>query len=178
MTVAHIDQRLLSVAPKPQNSRFELRIHDIEPEDLEPLGDRYIVEVIDFDESKVLLGQLLVVTQQPKTAGNPNADPNVEGRGVFAAVVVEKGNGHLLGLPDPRVVVTYSPQHAQMIERVSADVPMFCEPGDVVFVDHNARGRGFKILGKECRVINQIDILARYKKMQLKRTEDGGWEPQ
>jgi co-chaperonin GroES (HSP10) len=160
-----------------EQKRFELKIHEIAPEDIEPLGDRYVVEVIEIDE-KVELGQLLIVTQSPEKGadGNPLADPTVERRGVIAAVVLRKGNGHLLGLPDWAVVKQNVNGIGQSVERPKAQVPMFFEPGDVVFIDHNARGRALKILGRECRIINQIDVLARIDGIRLQRDADGNWE--
>jgi len=137
------------------SSRYELKIHEVAPEDIEPLGDRYVVEVIDIDE-KIELGQILVVTQQPKEDNSPMADPTVERRGVLAAVVVSVGNGHLLGIKD--------------------EVPMFYSVGDCVLVDHNAKGRALKIVGRECRIVNQIDCLARLP-MRLVRV-DGEWIPE
>jgi len=168
-TIASIDPtaRALLAVPKP---RFELKIHEIAPENIEPLGDRYVVEVIELDE-KVQLGSLLVVTQQAaERPRDPLADPTVERRGVLAAVVIRAGNGHLLGLPDPRLVVR------EHIEAESADVPMFYSPGDVVLIDHSAKGRALKIVGRECRILNQLDCLARIEGIRLRRTDDGTWE--
>jgi len=182
--LAHLDPRVTALRAAP--NRYELKIHEVNPEAIIPNGDRYLVEVIEIDE-KILLGQLLVVTQAPEDRGGPMADPNVERRGVLAAVIVTAGNGHLLGLPDPRIAVansfaasdggsvTYS-RGSDTVERHPADVPMFYEPGDVVFVDFNARGRALKILNRECRLVNQIDVLAKLKGKRLKRTTDGGWE--
>lgn len=164
------------IADTALSGRYELRIHDIAPEDIVPNGDRYVVEVIDIDE-KVLLGQLLIVTQAeaPKDPNNPMADPQVERRGVLAAVIVSVGNGHLLGLPDPKLVV--GGEQNSWVQRESADVPMFFSPGDVVFVDHNAKGRALQILKRECRIVNQIDILGSVPKLRLKHTDDG-WQPE
>jgi co-chaperonin GroES (HSP10) len=158
-----------------------LKIHELRPEDIEPNGDRYVVEVIDIDE-KIELGRILVVTQQPKMdPRDPQADPTLEQRGVMVAVVVRAGNGHLLGLPDHKLAVLQRNPHPntsgyEEIMVAPADVPMFFEPGTVVFVDHNAKGRALKILGRECRIVNQIDILAALPSMKLRRSDDGGWE--
>lgn len=159
--------RLLRIATAP---RFELQIHEIAPEDVVPLGDRYVIEVITFDE-KVELGSMLVVTQETTThPSDPKADPTIERRGVIAGVIVRAGNGHLLGLPDPALV------KGDRVVRESADVPMFCEPGDVVLVDHSAKGRALKIVGREVRIVGQLDVLARLEGYRLRRTSDGGWE--
>jgi hypothetical protein len=152
-------------------TRFQLKLHDIAPERFIPNGDRYVVEEIDIDEA-IEFGQLLVLVQpKPKKEGDPQADPNVENRGVLAAVIVAVGNGHLLGLPDPGLM-----RSSDDVERFSADVPMFYKHGDVVLVDWNAKGRNLKIVGRECRIVGQIDVLAAVEGVRLKRTTDGGWE--
>jgi hypothetical protein len=151
--------------------RFQLRIHEIQPEDILPNGDRYTVEVIEMAE-QVLLGSLLVVTQTPSEPGGPQSDPAVERRGVFAAVVIRAGNGHLLGLPDQDHVLTTT--KGDRIERTWASVEMFFKPGDVLLIDHNARGRALMIVGREVRLVNQIDILAKVDGVRLERV-DGAW---
>lgn len=155
---------------------FELDIHELDPKEMEPIGDRYIVEELAVNE-KVLFGSLLVVTNAPPSPDddprNPQANPNVERRGVMAAVVISKGNGHLLGLPDPRIAVSAA-SGASKIERTSADVPMFLEHGDVVLVDKNMKGRALQIAGRLLRVVSQIDCLVKLK-VRLK-FKDGKWE--
>ena len=37
---------------------------------------------------------------------------------------------------------------------------MFFHPEQVVFVDKNMRGRALRMVGREIRIINQIDVLA------------------
>lgn len=151
--MAYLDPRAKKLLG--DSKRFELKIHEVSPEDIEPNGDRYVVEVINLDE-KIELGQLLVVTQDPNAdPKDPMANPLLEKRGVLAAVIITKGNGHLLGL--------------------EASVPMFYEPGDVVLVDANMKGRAIRILGREARIVNQIDILARLSGIRLQRVDDT-WE--
>jgi co-chaperonin GroES (HSP10) len=160
-------------APRPRG-KFQLLIHSVALEDIEPLGDRYVLETIDLDE-KIELGRILVVTQDAiRDPRDPSSDPRLENRGVIAGVIVRAGNGHLLGLPDPAFVAAGG---GDELLRGSADVPMFCEPGDVVLVDHNAKGRALKILGREGRVINQIDVLAKIEGIRLRRVGDE-WEPE
>jgi co-chaperonin GroES (HSP10) len=163
----------LIAAPRATAPRFLLKLHETEPEDIEPLGDRYVVEVIDIDES-VEFGQLLVITQAtPQRPGDPQADPTIENRGVLAAVVIRAGNGHLLGLPDiPRPNAPHKAEADH--EMLWSAVPMFMEPGDVVLVDHNAKGRALKIVGRECRIVSQIDCLAKIEGVRLKR-ENRTW---
>lgn len=166
--MAHVDPRIIGASPSVP--RFELKIHDIAPEDIIPNGDRYVVEVLDVDETKLAFANLLVVTQAKVKPGDPQADPNIEPRGVIPAVVVTKGNGHLLGLSDhPR---NGNHQH----EREWASVPMFYDIGDIVLIDHNGRGRALKIHGRESRIVNQIDVLGHIPKLKLTRTEDGRWK--
>jgi len=177
--------RALLAATKP---RVQLKIHEIKPEDIEPNGDRYCIEAIDFDET-IELGSLLVITQpvpQKDEYGreipdsHPQADPTIERRGVIAGIIITAGNGHLLGLPDPGVAVTKQGPHGapmgDLLTRVPADVPMFFKPGDVVLIDHNAKGRALKIVGREYRIVGQIDILARVNGIRVRRNDDGDWE--
>lgn len=158
--------------------KFELRIHTVALEDIEPLGDRYVIEEIALDE-KIELGRILVVTQPAiRNPSDPQADPTIENRGVIAGVIIRAGNGHLLGLsdypPDP-VILPGDVEVGQT--RPWASVPMFHSPGDVVLIDHNAKGRALKILGREGRIVNQIDVLARIEGVRLKRVGDE-WEPE
>lgn len=153
----------------PSNERFELKIHEVSPENIAPNGDRYVVEVIDLDEN-IQLGQILIVSQDPNiNPRDPSANPTIEQRGVLAAVVIRGGNGHLLGLPDTATATT-----SDRIVRTAADVPMFFEAGDVVLVDRNAKGRALKIVGRECRIVNQIDVLAKIDGVRLVR-DDNAW---
>jgi len=169
---------LLGAQQQPRTpERFELKIHKVSPESIIPNGDRYVVEIIALNE-EVEFGKILVVTQDPQmNPRDPMANPQIEQRGVLAAVIVTAGNGHLLGLPDPRVAVARQDPRAseEVLVRVPADVPMFFAPGDVVFVDMNARGRALRIVGREIRIVNQIDVLARIDGVRLTRGENG-WE--
>lgn len=173
--MAFIDPKITHLRAVTKRDRFQLKIHNVAPESIIPNGDRYVVEVIDLDET-IELGQMLIVTQDPTLdPKDPRNNPQIEQRGVLTAVIVTRGNGHLLGLPDPRLI-TKNPAGTDTITREKADVPMFYEPGDVVFVDHNAKGRNVKIVGRECRIVNQIDCLAKIEGIKLERTEDGDWK--
>lgn len=152
--------------------QFMLHLHDFDPAAMEPIGDRYVVETIPVEDT-VSFGSFLVMAQgaelNPK---DPMANPAVERRGVLPAVIIAKGNGHLLGLPDPRLVVTM-PAGNHMVERHNADVPMFLEVGDVVLLDMNSKGRALKIVDREIRIVNQIDCLL---KLPVRLTwTDEGW---
>lgn len=154
------------IQPK-SDERFELKIHDVPPEKIIPNGDRYCVEVIDIDET-ILLNQFLITSQDaPIDPKDPRANPQVEQRGVLPAVVITAGNGHLLGLPDL--------EPNEKGERPTASVPMFYKEGDVVFIDRSAKGRAIKIVMREVRLINQIDVLAKVDGIRLVR-KDGKWE--
>lgn len=150
---------------------FEVDIHEIAPENLTPIGDRYLVEELAVNEAVMFNDLLVIVEGEIKPSDdprNPKANPMVEKRGVMPAVVVSVGNGHLLGLPDPPVVVN------DKVERVPADVPIFLSPGDVILVDINNRGRALKIAGRTLRVVNQIDCLLKLEMRLIFR--DGKWE--
>lgn len=148
--------------------KFELKLHELTPEEIIPNGDRYVVEIVNVDDS-IELGGVLVLIQDPNiNPKDPSADPKVERRGVLVGIVLTAGNGHLLGLHD-------LPPDKNGV-RPLATVQMFYNPGTVVFIDHNARGRNLRLVGREIRVVNQIDILAAVPKMRMKRTKEGTWE--
>lgn len=157
--------------PSNEPEKFKLKLHGIEPEAIIPNGDRYLVETLEVDDV-MQFGQLLVIVQDPNV--NPRdakADPQVENRGIIAAVIVQAGNGHLLGLADHALVLSAG---AERIERAPADVPMFFEAGDVVLIDRSARGRPLRYANRELRLVNQIDVLARIEGIRLVR-KDGVW---
>ena len=153
---------------------FKLSIHEIEPQFIAPNGDRYVVEFIPVDEA-VEFGTILVVTDADPNSKNPDNDPRnpmakheVEKRGVVPAVVIQVGNGHLLGIPDMKIAV--SPDTCR---REPSDVPMFYHPGDVVLVDVNARGRALRIAGRQIYICGQMDVLGQIIGTRLKWTENG-----
>jgi hypothetical protein len=153
-------------------AKFMLELHDFDPAAMEPIGDRYIVETIPVEDT-VKFGSFLIMAQgaqiDPK---NPMATPGVERRGVLPAVIIALGNGHLLGLPDPRLVKRDG-AGMDTIVREAADVPMFLKPGDMVLLDMNSKGRALQIVDREIRVVNQIDCLV---KLPLRLTwTDEGW---
>jgi hypothetical protein len=157
--------------------KFQLKIHGLAPEDIYPNGDRYVVETIEVDEA-MEFGSLLVVSglgDVPDAQRKPWEKGMVEKRGVFPAVIVTVGNGHLLGLPDwpSRGAGT---GEIMAPSRSKAEVPMFFESGQVVFVDYNAKGRSLRMIGREVRIVNQIDVLASLpiEKVRLER-HDGVW---
>lgn len=159
------------------SDRPTLKIHNIDAMMLKPNGDRYTIEVCDFDET-LQLGQLLVVTPpegEHKTTKTHPLDPIVEQRGVIGGIILRGGNGHLLGLPDAIVAVNRD-DGTQHLESDWAAVPMFFEHGDVVLVDRNAKGRALKIIGHEYRVVNQIDILLHVEGIKAVKDEDGKWQ--
>ena len=84
--------------------RLQIKLHELAAESIVPCGDRYLIEVVDFDEA-FQLGQLLVLTKDTQiNLKDPKADPMVEPRGVIGGVVLAVGNGHLLGIPDHAIV--------------------------------------------------------------------------
>ena len=164
--------------------KFMLELHEFDPAEMEPIGDRYIVETIPVEETVSFFSFIVVAGgTDPSTIDprNPLSNPNVERRGVVPAVVVATGNGHLLGLPDPRLVVPFANTMREPVqitrydvERHAADVPMFLAPGDVCLIDFTSKGRALKIIDRDIRVINQIDCLVKLK-VRLKWTPEG-WE--
>jgi hypothetical protein len=76
-------------------------------------------------------------------------------------------------LPDPWIV-TPTTNGGGTVHQQAASVPMFYGEGDVLLIDHNAKGRALMIVGRECRIVNQIDVLARIEGVHLER-RDGAW---
>lgn len=151
--------------------QFMLELHEFEPAAMEPIGDRYVVETL-FVEETVQFGSLLVYTPQADIdPRDPAANPKAEKRGVLPAVIIRGGNGHLLGLADPRIAVR-SVNGRDEVERHPADVPMFLKPGDVVLIDMNYKGKALKIADREIRVINQMDCLVKLP-VTLTWTDEG-----
>lgn len=177
--MAHLIPNLRPLESSKGVTYFKLPLHQIPPEQIQPNGDRYLVEVIDVEDT-IQLGQMLVVVQpQQVNDKDPSADPQIENRGVIAGVVITAGNGHLLGLADHATVVYNEDDDGRDIPemtRVPADVPMFYHPGDVVLIDRNSRGRALKIVNHEYRLVNQIDCLAKIDGVRLKRNDSGEWE--
>jgi hypothetical protein len=154
--------------------KFMLELHEFDPAEMEPIGDRYIVETIPVEETVSFFSFIVVAGgTDPSTIDprNPLANPNVERRGVVPAVIIANGNGHLLGLPDPRIALKMSGGQ-DVVERHPADVPMFLTPGDVCLIDFTSKGRALKIIDRDIRVINQIDVLVKLK-VRVKWTEEG-----
>lgn len=143
--------------------RLQIKLHEIAAESIVPCGDRYLIEVVDFDEA-FQLGQLLVLTKDMQiNLKDPKADPMVEPRGVIGGVVLAVGNGHLLGIPDHAIVEYHQlgdDGEEPALIRPPANVPMFHSLGDLILVDHNAKGRNLKLRGREIRIVGQIDVLA------------------
>jgi hypothetical protein len=147
--------------------KFHLLLHDFDPTEMLPIGDRYIVETIPVEET-VKFGSFVVVANVGGDTNprDPSGNPAVERRGVLPAVIIAAGNGHLLGLPDHKIVVDGK------IVREPADVPIFFTPGDVVLLDMNAKGRSLMIVDREIRVVNQMDCLVKLP-LRLEWTEQG-----
>lgn len=163
---AHFDPTALQVSNETP-TRFELKLHEIPEEQFLPIGDRYIVETIAVDEM-VKFGSLVALVQDPNIdPRDPRANPQIENRGVIAAVVIRAGNGHLLGIPD------WATAEAPVM-RTPANVPMFMKPGDVVLIDRNAKGRALRYANREIRVVGQIDVLVHIEGIRLVR-KDGEW---
>jgi co-chaperonin GroES (HSP10) len=148
-----------------------LELHEFEPAAMEPIGDRYVVETL-FVEETVQFGSLLVyMPQEDIDPKNPGANPKMEKRGVLPAVIIAIGNGHLLGLPDPRLIKRDG-AGMDTVVRETADVPMFLKVGDVVLVDINYKGKALKIADREIRVLNQMDCLVKLP-VRLVWTDEG-----
>lgn len=165
--------------------QYVFQYRNMDPKRLRPIGDRYLIEVLDVDEEKVNGIYLPEQTEEQK--------------GWAVGVVFSIGNGHRLDVHDPIVVVPegYVPDPAlneqeQMRRRIAALsyncpsmgdhstvmrypalVPMMFQPGEVIFVERYS-GRQFTIRGRTFRFVSQVDCLGT-SGVYLKLTDDG-WE--
>jgi co-chaperonin GroES (HSP10) len=165
---------------------YIFKYRELDPRLLRPIGDRYLVEVLETDERSPSGLMLPERTEQE--------------RGWTIGVVFSVGNGHRLEVPDPAVVMPegYIPQEGlsdeqQMqrrvsalsyytpmmgdhstLQRVPAMVPMFFAPGEVIFIEKYS-GREFHIAERTFRFVSQVDCLGTSGR-RLVLQEDGGWE--
>lgn len=166
--------------------RYVFRYRNADPRLLRPIGDRYLIEVLEVDEEKMPSG--LYLPEQTE-----------EQKGWAVGVVFSIGNGHRLEVHDPALVLPegyvkdekLSEQENNMrhaaglgyntpcigdhssVMRIPALVPMFFVPGEVIFVERYS-GRQFTILGRVFRFVSQVDCLGT-SGVYLKLTEEGGW---
>jgi co-chaperonin GroES (HSP10) len=169
--------------------KFKLTQDHIKPEYFVPLGDRYLIKLLEVDDSlKLEGGQTLFV---------PGATE--KDRGWKAGVVVAKGNGHRLIEGDKVAVIPnklsaedmkaieggdrskvpagaqYATEEAVVVRPPSV-VAMFFGLGEVVIVERFA-GRDFKLgpSSHEYCTISQDHILGSIKGLQLFPNSDGEW---
>jgi co-chaperonin GroES (HSP10) len=153
-----------------------------------PIGDRYLLEMIDYDDDALPHGLVL-----PQVGGHDLVSIPIP------ALVLAAGNGHRLETSDPAVVMpetaqdpTLTPEQrrAQRAAQISyihpaigdnsvvfrplATVPMFFAPGQVIFVEKYS-GREFHLKGRTYRYMNQVDCLG-WTGVVLSPRDDGDWE--
>jgi co-chaperonin GroES (HSP10) len=165
---------------------YTFRYRNLDPTKLRPIGDRYVVQVLDFDEEKLPSGLYL--------------GESAEGtQGWAAGVIIAVGNGHRLEVADQAVVMPegYVPDPSltdeqQMarrigalgygtpamgdnstIQRVASAVPMFFSVGMVIFMEKYS-GREFPVRGRKYRFVSQVDCLGDTG-VRLERDADGEW---
>ena len=172
--------------PKPLTP-FKLTADDLSPFGLTPIGDRYLIEELDVDDTIELGGAKIFRPQVSE-----------KDRGWKVGVVCAVGNGHLLGVPDLAVAVahktsedemkaigsdfTKAPPGAQyltedaLVLRPPAAVPMFYGVGDVLLVERWA-GRDLQLgdgRRKFC-VVAQEHCLLKVANLKLARDPNGDW---
>ncbi len=184
------DGDLLKFAPIDTNGpkpKFKLTQDHVKPELLEPLGDRYLVQIIEVDDTLTLSGGGILY----------RPTDSEKDRGWKAGVICSGGNGHLLGVPDLAAVLpntlpegitldkarlTAMAQGAvamteeAILLRPGAAVPMFYAPGDVVIMERFA-GRDLKLgpTSDEYCMVAQEHCLAKVKGLSLTRDPNGNW---
>ena len=165
---------------------YIFRYRELDPFKIRPIGDRYMVELLETDE--VSPAGILI----PERAEQE--------RGWHAAVVFSMGNGHRLDVPDPvcvmpepvrdlkegetvdqraidmRAMASYSAPFVgthSMVVRPLATVAMFFVPGEVIFVEKYS-GREFHIGERRFRFVSQVDCLGTSGRF-LVLSADGSW---
>jgi co-chaperonin GroES (HSP10) len=169
---------------------FDYRKLDISK--MAPLGDRYLVLILETGDEEtgydVTMGGLLVPEREEQA------------RGWAVGVVVARGDGTRLDMPDLAVVMPEKmhedpndDEPTKMLKRIAimgqarstflgeesvvvrpkATVEMYCEIGEVVFVERYS-GRQFEVGGKQYRFVNQVDTLSRTG-IRLIKGPDGEW---
>jgi co-chaperonin GroES (HSP10) len=167
---------------------YVFKYRSADPSKIVPIGDRYLIEVLETDETQLVAG---VDMWMP--------DRSEQERGWAVGVVFAVGNGHRLETPDPVSVMPegYQPQPGisdaeQMQRRISllgyitpsmgdhsslmrslALVPMFYTVGDVIFIEKYS-GREFVVNDRTFRFVSQVDTLG-FSGVKLILGEDG-WE--
>lgn len=152
---------------------YIFKYKDLDPLKLAPIGDRYLVEVLETDEQTAGGILLLERTEQE--------------RGWTIGVVYSIGNGHRLETADTPVMMPESKTsdsfrgyavpyvgENSVVVRAFAQVPMFFRPGEVIFIEKYS-GREFHIGDRTFRFVSQVDCLGTTGKF-LVLQEDGGWE--
>uniref|UniRef100_E6QP93 Co-chaperonin GroES n=1 Tax=mine drainage metagenome TaxID=410659 RepID=E6QP93_9ZZZZ len=164
---------------------FKLSITEQIPELFEPMGDTYLVHILDIDDS-VMAGEHRLVVPQKST----------EDRGWKAGVIVAVGNGRCFDRPDEFVVVpnvltgTKDEMKAEVaaygeavaastdqavVVRIPAMANMALGVGEVVLIEKFA-GRDVVLQGKPYIIVGQQNLLARHKSLRLHRNAEGTWE--
>jgi co-chaperonin GroES (HSP10) len=177
--------------------QYIFRYKNADPAKLRPVGDRYVIEVLNVDEEVLPSGLIL-------------PDRTEEQAGWAVGVVFSVGNGHRLETPDIPItldadVVEDVDTAKQFIERSKSEkreivqqligqsinfmqpaantkqsvlrwlstVPMFFVHGEVIAVERYS-GRQFTISNRAFRVVNQVDCLCSFG-VYLKWDDTLGW---
>jgi len=153
-------------APKPRIFRFA----GLDPMKMPPpIGDRYLMEVFDFEEEQLSCGLFLPPDDEERAGWVP-------------AIIIAVGNGMVLDQPPHHFVLpsdldrslplekkqeilasSVSPQcpvinEVSMVYRVHQQVPMVLQPGQEIIVEKYS-GRKYRMLGRNFRTMAQVDCL-------------------
>jgi co-chaperonin GroES (HSP10) len=177
---------------------FVFRYRNADPKKFRPIGDRYIVEMVAYDEEALPSGLFL-------------PEGTEEQRGWHVGIVWTIGNGHRLDVPDVPVIldndmledVELDPQLVhlsrnkkreliherlaratnpsgmnfgntkQMAIRWQANVPMFFSLGEAIAVERYS-GRQATAAGRVFKCVNQVDCLFSFGQF-FRWDESVGW---
>lgn len=177
---------------------YKLSLADQNPALLRPLGDRYLVALIETDDT-VQMGTTAFVIARPlkrDDKGREIPGSDLEDIGWKVGVVVSRGDGVLpdapvqfLTLTDTtakadidaiRAGVKEPPAGASFLTEscvVVAQPPMVAMQyhlGDVLFIERFA-GRDILLQGKKYCIISQAHVLLKHPTLTLEPDDENGW---
>ena len=159
--------------PDPSVQKKRIKLDDLDPNKITPHGDRYLLEMLEVDETT---DSGIMLVRDPK---NPRAVE--EDLGLAVGVVLRGGSGHRLDVADQAVPVTTTeqkPNQAAFLVAVDPDtqsgvmmipstVPMPFGRGDVVICGKYV-GTDLKIRGLDYKMVTQGHIIGHTgKRMNL-----------
>jgi co-chaperonin GroES (HSP10) len=140
-----------------------IKMDDLDPNKITPHGDRYLLEMMEVDETTDSGIVLVRDTNDPKAQEHD--------LGFAVGVILAKGGGHRLDVADQAVPITTTeqkpegllvavdPETKSGVMMIPSTVPMPFSRGDVVICGKYV-GTEMKINGVEHKIVTQAHIIA------------------